>query len=573
MNNLLAFCLSLLLTPAVAQLTPFEKSKGTETATYFEAIEFYRQLDKLSNMVSIKTMGLTDAGYPLQLVLVSADGSADPALWHRQKKAVIFINNGIHAGEPDGIDASMLLVRDIANKKVLLPANVALAIVPVYNIGGSLNRSSYSRANQNGPVEYGFRGNAQNLDLNRDFTKADSKNAQSFATAFHYVQPEILVDNHVSDGADYTYTMTLLTTQYNKLGKTQGQWLKEKLEPALYKSMAAKGWEMTPYVDFSAAVADSGMVQFYDPPRYSSGYAALFQTIGFMPETHMLKPFNHRVTATYELLKTMTEQAALQSAGLIEAKKSAVQEYINTHTVALNWVADSTHFTHIQFKGYEQAFKPSNATGMQRMYYNRQKPFNKTIRFFDHFVAKDSIQKPLAYIVPQGWWQVIDRLQTNGVKLHRIQHDTTIAVEQYRIDQYTSLPRPFEKHHKNQLVAYTPTSVSLKFLKGDYVIPTHQPGGRYIVEMLEPAGDDSFFDWNFFDAILQQKEYYSDYRWDDLAAEVLQNDSTLQLLLQEKKKSDSTFAGSNTQQLNFIYKHSPYYELTHLRYPVYRVVK
>ena len=169
-----------------AQSSRFEKSNGKESATYFEAIDWYKKLDKNSAQVLVKEMGTTDAGYPLHLVLVSGDGKFDPTAWHRQQKVVILINNGIHPGEPDGIDASMLLVRDIVEKKISLPNNVTLAFIPVYNIGGCLNRNVYSRANQNGPLEYGFRGNAQNLDLNRDFTKCDSKEARSFAQLFHW---------------------------------------------------------------------------------------------------------------------------------------------------------------------------------------------------------------------------------------------------------------------------------------------------------------------------------------------------------------------------------------------------
>ena len=225
---------------STAQQCRFEKTNGKETATYFEAIDWFKQLDQESPLVVVKQMGGTDAGYPLHLVLVSNDAKFDVAKWHREKKVVILINNGIHPGEPDGIDASMMLVRDIVTKKIKLPGNVALAFIPVYNIGGCLNRGSFSRVNQNGPLEYGFRGNSQNLDLNRDFTKCDSKEARSFTEIFHLLDPDILVDNHVSDGADYQHTMTLITTQYDKLGPGLGKWLKQSFEPALYKSMAEK---------------------------------------------------------------------------------------------------------------------------------------------------------------------------------------------------------------------------------------------------------------------------------------------------------------------------------------------
>ena len=176
---------------------------------------------------------MSDAGYPYQLVLYSNDGTADPEQWHAKGKLVILIINGIHPGEPDGIDASMMLIRDLVDGKIRIPDQIALAVIPVYNIGGALNRNSFSRVNRDGPAAYGFRGNAQNLDLNRDFTKCDSKDARSFTEIFHWLSPEVQLDNHVSDGADYQYTMTLISTQWNKLGGALGKFAHEQFDPAL----------------------------------------------------------------------------------------------------------------------------------------------------------------------------------------------------------------------------------------------------------------------------------------------------------------------------------------------------
>lgn len=556
-----------------AQQCRFEKTNGTESATYFEAIEWYKNLDKKYTQVLVKEMGMTDAGYPLHLVLVSADGKFDAAQWHRQNKAVILINNGIHPGEPDGIDASMMLVRDIASNKMKLPENVVLAFIPVYNIGGCLNRSSTSRANQNGPKEYGFRGNAQNLDLNRDFTKCDSKEARSFTEIFHLLDPDIFMDNHVSDGADYQHTMTLLTTQYDKLGSDLGTWLKEVFEPQLYKSMAEKSWDMVPYVNFETANPDNGMEMFYDPPRYSSGYAALFQTIGFVPETHMLKPYKDRVLSTYALMQTVIEKAALHATELITQRKKAKTAGIKEKNRPLSWNNDTTKFSLITFKGYEQAFKPSDATGLKRMYYDRSKPFTKQVKFFNVYKPSNFIIAPAAYLIPRGWNAVVDLLKLNKVAIQQLNADTSIDVEAYHIDDYKSLPRPYEKHHKNSGVKVSVMKQKVKFLKGDYIVPLNQTANRFIVEMLEPTGEDSYFAWNFFDAILQQKEGYSDYRWDDLAAEVLRNNPDLAIKLEEKKKSDPKFAANGSAQLDFIYKNSPYYEPGHNRYPVYRLMQ
>lgn len=555
----------------IAQKTVFEKSGGMETATYFEAINWYKKLDAASPKLIVKTMGPTDAGYPLHLVMISADGNFSPVQWHKQNKVVIFINNGIHPGEPDGIDASMMLARDILHEKIQLPVNVVLGIIPVFNIGGCLNRNSYTRANQNGPREYGFRGNSQNLDLNRDFTKCDSKEALSFTEIFHFLNPDIFVDNHVSDGADFQHTMTLISTQYDKLGPTLGKWLRERFEPGLYKSMAAKGWDMIPYVDFETTDFDKGMKMFLDPPRYSSGYAALFNTLSFMPETHMLKPFKERVKSTYDIMRSFIEQGSLVATELKTNRATAIKEWMGKTQFPLKWSADTSRFRELTFKGYQTKYAKSEATGLQKLYYDHDQPFTKRIKFFDGYVPGTSVERPKAYVIPQGWHSVITLLKANKIRMSAFSRDTVITVTCYQIADHKSNARAYEKHHKNYGVTVSDTTKALKFLKGDAIVYSNQPGVRYIMEMLEPTGDDSFFAWNFFDAILQQKEGYSDYRWEDIAATVLKSDPALQEKLAEKKGSDAQFAGNSRGILDFIYKNSRYYEAAHLQYPVYRI--
>ncbi|MDB5202641.1 MAG: hypothetical protein JWQ27_2050 [Ferruginibacter sp.] len=575
MRYLFTATVLLSLSVCQAQITRFEKTAGAETATYFEAIQWYKDLAKKSPLISIKqSPENTDAGYPLHLVLISGDKKFDPIAWHRQNKVVIMVNNGIHPGEPDGIDASMMLVRDIVKRKVKLPANVVLGFIPVYNIGGCLNRNAYTRANQNGPEEYGFRGNSQNLDLNRDFTKMDSRDAKAFTQFFHFLEPDVLVDNHVSDGADYQHTMTLISTQYDKLGPVAGKWLREKFEPAIYKNMAAKNWELIPYVDFETTDFDKGMRMFYDPPRYSSGYAALFNCFSFMPETHMLKPYKQRVQSTYDLMVSFINESAANADSLVNAIKAArVFTTSGQKDFPLKWLPDPSTLRQVNFKGYERDSAKSQATGLQKMFYNHQKPFSKSIKYFDRYKPADMVKKPEAYIIPQGWYSVIERLGLNGVKYSRLKNDSLVIVDAYHIDSYKSYPTAYEKHHKNFAVQLSTSTREIKFLAGDYIVYLNQPANRYIIEMLEPNGDDSFFSWNFFDAVLQQKEGYSDYRWEDIAAAILAEDSVLQQKLAEKKLADPKFAANSSAILDFIYRSSPYYEKAHLQYPVYRVEK
>ncbi len=561
----------LLVSFSFAQQTRFEKSNGTETATYFETINFYKALDKSSHNILMKEGGMSDAGYPLHIVLISADKSFDPIVWHKKNKVVIMINNGIHPGEPDGIDASMMLVRDVKNKKIILPDNVVLAVIPIYNIGGCLNRNSSTRVNQNGPLEYGFRGNSQNLDLNRDFTKNDSREAKAFAKLFHWLKPDIFIDNHVSDGADYQHTMTLITTQYDKLGATAGTWLRNVFEPQIYAGMKEKKWDLIPYVEFDGADFNKGIAMFYETPRYSSGYAALFGTFSFIPETHMLKPYRERVTSTYDLMETFIHKASSAAKELLSVRKKDAAEMLVQKQFPLKWNIDKSKNSSITFKGYEQDSALSEATGLSKMFYNRNKPYSREVKFFNNFKPENIIEKPKAYIIPAGWYDVVERLELNGIKTSKFLKDTIIPVSFYKIDEYKSRPTPYERHHGNYGVKTTKFKENKTFLKGDYLVELNQPGNRYIIEMLEPTGDDSFFAWNFFDAILQQKEGYNDYRWEDIAADVIKKDFQLQQKLAVKKVAEPAFAKNPSAILNYIYKNSVYYEKGHMRYPVYRV--
>ena len=552
-------------------VTTFEKTNGKQTVTYFECIDYYKQLAKTFPTLKILTGDTTDAGYPLHVVLFSADKNFSISSWHQQHKVVVLVNNGIHPGEPDGIDASMMLLRDLAQGKLKMPGNVILAVIPIYNIGGSLNRNSFSRVNQNGPDSYGFRGNAENLDLNRDFIKADSKNAFAFEKIFHLLNPDIFIDNHVSDGADYQHTMTMLTTQHNKLGGEIGDFLHDIFEPALYKGMQEKNWNMCTYVNFEESSLKNGWDAFYDPPRYSSGYASLFETIAFVPETHMLKPYADRVKSTYAFMQTIIEEASIFANDILSKRKASLEAVKHQSGFTLSWKTDSSKYDNINFKGYDTSMTISAVTGLPRYYYDHSKPFEKQIKFYNYFTSSISVQKPKAYIIPHGWHDVIDRLKLNGAEIHQLKKDTTINVKYYKVEDYKSMSRAYEKHHRNYDVQLSTHVDSIHFLKGDYIIYTGQDADRYMVETLEPLGDDSFFSWNFFDAILQRKEYYSDYRWEDIAADYLNQHPEVRNQLEEKKKTDSAFAASAQQQLYFVYTHSPYSEPGYMRIPVFRI--
>ncbi len=561
------------ISPVLAQLTPFEKDPNRNTtATYDEAIAFYRQLDKQYEQLQLITCGPTDIGKPLHLAVLSKNKVFDPILLRKQNKRIILINNGIHPGEPEGIDASMMLVRNLL-KNNSLPDNVVLCFIPIYNIDGSLNRSSTSRANQNGPESYGFRGNAQNLDLNRDFIKTDSKNSRSFQEIFTTWQPDIFVDNHTSNGADYQYVMTLIETQADKLSTALSKFMTEKLSPSLFSQMKAKGWEMTPYVNHMGETPESGISAFLETPRYSTGYTTLHQTIGYVPETHMLKSFDLRVKATYALMECFIDFAEKNSQEIARVRKNALEQAKTQKEFALAWTLDQTQVDSFLFKGYEAGKKPSEISGQPRLYYDRNKPFEKNIPWYKHFKPSLTVQAPEAYIIPQAWQKAIDLLKLNGVQLQRLSKDTLLNLEMYYIADYKSPAKPYEGHYLHTQVKVNPVKQWVKFYAGDYVVKVNQPQNRYIVETLEPQGVDSFFAWNFFDSMLGQKEYFSNYVFEDTGAELLKNNPEMRKQLEEEKVKNEQLNKSGAAQLDWVYRNSAYLEKTFMRYPVGRVVR
>lgn len=552
-------------------ITPFERSGGGVSATYFESIDYYRQLDRTFGTIDIQQAGPTDVIYPLHVVYFSGDGNFNTVDWKAQNKIVILINNGIHPGEPDGIDASMMLMRDAASGKISVPDNVILAVIPVFNIGGALNRGSFSRANQNGPEAYGFRGNAQNLDLNRDFIKMDAKETQTLVKLFHVLDPDIFIDNHVSNGADYQHVMTLLSVNPDKQGQYMGSYLKDDLEPAIYSLMKRKGYDLVPYVNHWGNTPDKGWEQFYEPPRFASGFAALFRTFAFVPETHMLKPYRQRVDATYALMQSFIEYAAANGDKIKSIRRQEEVALRAKKELTLDWKVDTSRFSEITFKGYEGKYKASSVSGKPRLYYERRQPYTKEVPFYNKFIPAAKAVAPGAYVIQQGWHRVIERLKINGVAMQQLDHDTVMAVTVYRITNYETVNKPYEGHYLHKNVRYAKHTERISLRKGDYVITTKQKAKRYLIETLEPNATDAFFAWGFFDAVLQQKEGYSDYVFEDLAAELLSKDPALKKQLELQKKADPSFAKDAAAQLDFIYKHSPYYEPVHMRYPVFRI--
>ncbi len=576
MHYLSAFVLCFFCSAMLAQSgtynTPFEQNNDV-TATYAEAMDFYKKLDLGYERMRLIEAGPTDSGHPLHLAVVSMSGEFDPVKLRAQGKLILLINSGIHPGEPEGVDASMVLCRDLVQKRDYQPIleNMVVVFIPMYNIDGALNRGCCSRANQDGPQEYGFRGNAKNLDLNRDFIKCDTRNARSFTQLFNHWQPDVLVDNHTSNGADYQYTMTLLTTQTDKLGPLLGSYLRGSLLPSLYQRMAERGQEMCPYVnEFKDTPAD-GIYAFHDPPRFSSGYAALHHCITLVPETHMLKPFPERVQATYDFMSELIQELSMEHRNIKNIRARAIAEAMTDTHAYLDWKPDEKQVDSILFKGYEGRYKPSEVTGLNRLWYDRSAPYERNIPYWSRMEPSIQVKKPAAYIIPQAYHEVIALLQMNGVKLNRLTADTEPEVELYRIAKYDTR-NAYEGHYLHYNIEVEKEVKNWRYSKGDYVALTNQPAVRFLVETIEPQAVDSYFAWNFFDGILGQKEYFSPYVFEDIAAAFLKENPAVKAELEAKRLADPAFAKSQWSQLFWVYKKTPYFEPTVNLYPVGRAM-
>ncbi len=549
--------------------------KDNRTPTYEEVIDFYQQADSLSPYMQLMTGGLTDAGLPLHVLVIDAHQEFTPAQARARNKMILLINNGIHPGEPDGIDASLLFIDSLLHHADLQKEleNLLICIIPIYNIDGALNRNSTSRVNQNGPESFGFRGNGRNYDLNRDFVKADTRNTIAFTQIFRHWDPDVFIDTHVSNGADYQHVMTLIPTYNKKLAPHQSEYLENYMLKWMYAYMEDAGFPMCPYINEFDKTPDQGISAFLDRPRYSTGYAALYNTIGFMPETHMLKPYPQRVEATLAFFRAVIQSMQINPEFVLNTREIAKLHTLGETELTLDFELDTTRYNTFPFMGYEARYKTSEVSGLERLYYDRNAPYTKDIRVYDFYRSKLEVHVPETYVIPQAWKEIIEKLEANGVIMERLPADTVIQVQYYRIKNYETTEQPYEGHYYHSNIEVEIEHKAESFHKGDILVHTAQEAKKYIVYTLEPQSPDGFFAWGYFDAILMQKEWFSDYVFEDLAAELLRTDPHLKALLEQAKLDDPALAENAWAQLRFVYEHSPYKEPTHKRFPIARILK
>jgi hypothetical protein len=548
--------------------------------SYDEAIDAYKQLAANYKTTRLMEMGPTDIGKPLHLFIISNDRDFDPAAIRKKGKSIILIINGIHPGEPEGIDASIQFAWDILKNKDGLQKyleNTVLAIVPVYNIDGALNRSQYYRLNQNGPEFKGSRRNAKNLDLNRDFSKQDSKNARTFAKIYQYLNPDVFLDTHTTNGSDHQYVLTLIPTQFQRMQPEMSEFFKEKMIPGLYEKMRMNSkYGMIPYVQSAGRGGiKTGITGFEDHPYYSTGYAAMFNCFAFMTENLVYAPFPDRVRSVYDFMVQLLAFTSENGKEIRSLKINAENEVRTRKEFVIDWSLDMTRYEKLLFKGYEYEQTTTPISKRTTGFYNHNKPWTDTIPYYDFFKPALIVKAPIAYVVPQAWDDVITRMKLNGVEMSSFKNDTTIDVESYYIDKNEPSQRATQGHFMNTKTEVRAVAQKMHYFAGDYIIYVNQKSNKYIVSMLEPNAPSSFFTWNFFDPILEGGEFFSIWGFESHAKEMLDKDPVLLAEFDKKLASDSEFAKDPVAQLQYIYQKAPQSEVDkgNNLYPVARIIK
>jgi hypothetical protein len=574
--------------------TPAEISDYRTTPDYAETVAYLERVTAADpGQVKIEDFGKTGLGRDLKIVIASKDGVFDPAAIHASGRVILLVQNSIHAGEMDGKDACLALLRDIAitKTKADLLDHVVLVFIPVYNIDGHEQRSAYNRINQNGPELAGWRGNATNINLNRDYMKADAPETRAFLKMFHRWLPDFFVDDHVTDGADYQYDVTFTIDDTPDVAPATAKWIRDTVTPELEQRVDAAGHLAFPtYITLNDDSDPAQGLGFNpDPPRFSTGQMILENRPGMLVELHMLKDYKTRVTGNYEILRALLEVMNRDAAKLIalNGEADAASETLGAHSLGSEKfpleVEGDGETTPVLFRGYAFTRALSEVSGAMWIQYSHE-PWNVTLPMATGTKVTASVTVPASYIVPPQWTQAIDVLAAHGVTLRHTTAAWTGKVERYRCGGMQWQDKPFEGRHPifagedpgdvpGRYGECTLTTETMTFPAGSVVVPLDQRLSKVAVHWLEPDAPDSALRWGLFDSIFEQKEYGENYVLEKLAREDMAKDPALKAEFEHRVQTDARFAASPSARLEFFYERSPWFQANHVgEYPVGRLL-
>lgn len=563
--------------PAAWQ-TYAERTDYRETAPYSETVAYAQQLAGASPLLNFETFGKSGEGRDLPLLIATEDETFTPQAARAAGKAVVLIQACIHAGEPDGKDAGFALLRDIAITKTQpdLLKNVVVLFIPIYNTDGHERSSPYNRINQNGPAEMGWRTTTSYQNLNRDYMKADTPETRAWLALWTKWQPDLFIDCHVTDGADYQYNITYQFEHHEAIPVSVLNWEREVMNAKVFPAMEAAGNVVSWYLEF----ADNrdfkkGIRDFNGSPRFSTGYVPLRNRPGILIETHMIKDYKSRVIGTYDLLRYTLAEVSQNPQKLLKAGQLADDETIargsrfdpqQSYPVDFELTDQATPYN---LKALSSRTEMSDVSGDLRVMFGAD-PVTITVPMYNTFQVRTAIIPPLGYIIPPQWQEVIDLLKAHGLTWKETSSARTLDVESYRFTEVTWPSGPFEGRFMPRIKTEL-TRERRTFPAGSFVVLLAQRLAKVAINLLEPQAPDSLVAWGFFNAIFEQKEYGEHYVLETLAREMMEKDPKLRAEFQALLASDSAFAASPAARLEFFYKRSPYWDQQMNLYPVGRI--
>jgi murein tripeptide amidase MpaA len=544
-------------------ITPSEAANFETTPSYAATRAWLDRLVAASPLLRIETFGRTPQGRDLYAVVASRPGPS--------RKPVVLAQAGIHSGEIDGKDAGLMLLRDIALRgKAHLLDRADLIFVPIFNADGHERASPFNRPNQRGPRSQGWRTTAQNLNLNRDYLKADTPEMRAMIGLLRKYRPALYLDLHVTDGTDYQYDITFAFpgwAGYYAHSPAIGRWLDRSYRPAVTSALARAGHIPGLYIDaVDARDPDKGIRLNADSPRYSTGYGDLARIPTVLLETHSLKPYRQRVLGTYIFIEESLRLAGSEGAA-IEAAVAA-DRASRPSTEVLTWkAAPKPLYVIPDFKGVAHVKYRSPASGGNEVRY-LGRSITQRMPVLGQ-VADKVVTLPASWWVPATKPEVIALLKLHGIAFETLPSATTKTIDMVRLKS-PALKSADEGHVPLAAESYVHTLRQETFPAGSVRVPSAQPLGLLAAAMLEPESPDSLLAWNFFPEILMRTEYIEGYVIAPLADRMLAANPALKAEFEAKLKADPKFAGSPDARLGWFYERTPYYDERFLLYPVGR---
>lgn len=559
----------LALPPDAEWSAPCERTGFTGTPTYQETVAWLRTLADASANVSLVAIGRTAANHEIVMAVVSADGALTAEAAAASPKPLVLIQGGIHAGEIDGKDAGMMLLRDLTVRGNLagLLDGVNVLFVPVLNVDGHERMSSHGRINQRGPEQVGWRTNSRNLNLNRDYTRLETPEVRAIVAAIHAWDPDLYIDIHVTDGVDYQYDITWGYNGPHTYSPNAVAWLDSFFTPAVRAELEAQGHVPGPLV-FAVDGNDllRGIKTLTLEPRYSSGWGDAAHVPTVLVETHSLKSFERRVLGTYVFLESAL-RAVVRNGRQLQGAVSADRKS-RRRALPLDWGVPAGDTAYVEMAGVGYKRRPSDVSGALRIDWTGE-PVTYTIPNPAWTRPLNTVDMPDAYWIPAAWTDVIEVLERQGVQLDRIESAEDVEVTLYRMGEPNFGTAPYEGHIRVSAKA-SPEVHTVTYPAGSARVPTDQRFGVLAALLLEPLAPDSFFRWGYFHSILQRTEYAADYVLEPMASRLLAEDHELARDFIARLGGDPEFAASSRQRLDWFYERTRFFDRHYRLYPVGR---